>query len=108
MIGRSAERRAVSFLKKSGLKIVARNLRAGGGEIDILAREGECVVVVEVRQRASGILAADLSVGMDKERLIRRCWAALRRRYRIPRSVAVRFDLVLVGDRGVEHLRGVI
>lgn len=51
--GIEGEDLAVSTLEKSRYKIVERNYRTRAGEIDIVAREGECLVFVEVRTRAS-------------------------------------------------------
>ncbi|HEX7100605.1 MAG TPA: YraN family protein [Acidimicrobiia bacterium] len=48
-IGQIGERVAVGFLQRHGVEVVARNLRVGAGELDVLAREGRTRVVVEVR-----------------------------------------------------------
>ncbi len=106
--GRLAERTAARHLRRLGYVVLGRNLRAGGGEIDILAREGATLVVVEVRHRARGTLAADLSVDRDKLRNLWRCLRAIRRKHRIQPTMPVRIDLVLLGD-GTEPvvLRGV-
>jgi putative endonuclease len=51
--GRDAERLAAHFLERHGLTIVARNWRCRFGEIDLVAKDRESVVFVEVRMRAS-------------------------------------------------------
>jgi len=51
--GRKAEAMAVRYLKKQGYKIIARNHRTRSGEIDIIAREGDTLVFVEVKARSS-------------------------------------------------------
>jgi putative endonuclease len=51
--GQKAEAMAVRHLKKRGYKILARNYRNRSGEIDIIAREGETLVFVEVKARTS-------------------------------------------------------
>ena len=51
--GQRAEVLAAGFLKKRGLSVVARNFRCRGGEIDLVCREGNTLVFVEVRYRAS-------------------------------------------------------
>ena len=48
-IGRSAEIIAAAELGKRGYEIVASNYRCRRGEIDLIAREGDCLVFVEVR-----------------------------------------------------------
>jgi putative endonuclease len=49
--GDAAEDRACRHLVRSGFTIVERNVRTGGGEIDIVARKGDVLVFVEVRSR---------------------------------------------------------
>lgn len=51
--GAAAEAGAVQFLIGKGLVILDRNVRCRLGEIDIVAREGPCIVFLEVRLRAS-------------------------------------------------------
>ena len=51
-LGRTGERLAAEFLAERGLHIVERNWRCAGiGEVDLVAQEGECLVIVEVRTR---------------------------------------------------------
>jgi len=51
--GARAEAIAAEYLKAHGLSIVARNVRSRFGEIDLIAREGDTLVFVEVRLRRS-------------------------------------------------------
>ncbi len=50
--GEDAERLAARFLEARGLRILEHNFRCRGGEIDLIAREGDTLVFVEVRLRA--------------------------------------------------------
>lgn len=52
-LGAEGETRAAAFLARRGYRIVARNVRAAGVEIDIVARRGPLVVFVEVKTRRS-------------------------------------------------------
>lgn len=52
-LGRRGERRAMWLYLLRGYRIVARNVRIGGGEIDLVARRGRTLVVVEVKTRRS-------------------------------------------------------
>lgn len=52
-LGRNGERVAAAYLRAKGLEILGQNLRVGRGEIDLLAREGNTYVVVEVKTRRS-------------------------------------------------------
>lgn len=47
--GNFIETQAVAFLKRLGYEILARNYAFRGGELDIVAREGEIIVFVEVK-----------------------------------------------------------
>jgi putative endonuclease len=50
--GEAIERLAAAWLGDRGLRLVASNQHARGGEIDLVMREGEVLVFVEVRHRA--------------------------------------------------------
>jgi len=52
--GDGVEAAALEFLQKDGLRLLARNANARGGELDLVMRDGDAVVFVEVRYRASG------------------------------------------------------
>jgi len=51
--GAAAEARAADYLQRQGLRILERNWRCRRGEIDLIARDGNTLVFVEVRARAS-------------------------------------------------------
>jgi putative endonuclease len=51
-LGERGENVAAHFLRKSGLKIIARNFKCPLGEIDIIGRDGKTLVFVEVKTRA--------------------------------------------------------
>lgn len=53
LLGDAGEERAVNQLLADGYEIVERNYRCRGGEIDIIAREGEDLVFIEVKTRRS-------------------------------------------------------
>ena len=81
--GRRGEDLAHRFLRRQGLTIVARNFlpRAASGELDIVAWEGETLVFVEVKARASREYGSpDRAVDLDKERDFRRAAAEYLRR----------------------------
>lgn len=50
-LGRRGEELAAQHLQGKGFDIVARNWRCEMGELDLVARDGECLVLVEVRTR---------------------------------------------------------
>ena len=73
-LGARAEDAVAARLAAGGWPIEARNWRCRFGEIDLVARDGDCLVVVEVRarRRGAGDGAAEASVaGRKAQRLIR-------------------------------------
>jgi putative endonuclease len=105
--GRAAEALAVEHLRALGYAIVATNWRTRFGEIDVVARDRDTVVVVEVRSRRTAAFgsAAD-SVGPRKrQRLVRMAEAYLQQH--APRANA-RIDVVTVDGGRVEHLIGAV
>ena len=70
--GRSGEDIAVQFLRDIGFVIVARNVANPTGrrlgEIDIVARDGHCLVFVEVKTRSASDMPLGLSIQTEKLR----------------------------------------
>jgi putative endonuclease len=103
-LGRSGEDDAVSLLRERGYDIVGRNVRVGRGEIDVVAKDGNVVVFVEVKARASRSFgSAVASVDACKRRTLRKLAAEWLQLF-APRAFA-RFDVVACeGDR-LRHYR---
>ena len=93
--GRYAEDLAAEFLQRRGLALVARNYRCRFGEIDLIARDGNTLVFVEVRMRASASFggAAASITGAKRGKLVRAARHYLSGMARVP---ACRFDALLV------------
>ena len=69
--GNLAEEIAARFLARNGLKIIVRNYRCRGGEIDLVCRDGSTIVFVEVRLRRNHAFGgAAASVTATKQRRI--------------------------------------
>jgi putative endonuclease len=103
--GGDAEERAASYLASRGLQIVARNYRTRLGEIDLVARDGDVLVFVEVRMRSDGGFGGALeSVTPRKQRRI----AAAAGLYlaRIRRPPPCRFDVLAVDAGEIRWLKG--
>lgn len=67
--GSQAEDRALSLLQAAGLVCIHRNWRCPRGELDLVMREGDTLVIVEVRARGSTRYGgAAASVGVQKQR----------------------------------------
>ena len=105
--GDAAEDRAVAHLRAAGLRLVARNYRTpgrGGGEIDLVMREGATLVFVEVRKRASRAYGgAAASIGAAKRR--RLVFAARLFLMRLDAPPPCRFDVVAVDEGRIQWLR---
>jgi len=56
-LGERGEDAAVAFLERSGLTIVERNWRCSAGEVDIVALDGEVLVLCEVKTRRTAARA---------------------------------------------------
>jgi len=69
--GRCGEDIAGQYLKKQGYKILECNYRCRYGEIDLIARDGETIVFVEVKSRRSAAFGEpEASVGLAKQKKI--------------------------------------
>jgi len=103
-IGRSAEDIAADFLAAQGLTVVLRNYRRRGGELDVVAREGDVLVIAEVRTRSSdefGGAAASVD-GWKQHKIIRAATQLLQQRTDFA-QLRVRFDVIVV--RGADGTR---
>ncbi len=104
--GQAGEDTACAYLERKGLLILERNFRCRGGEIDIVARDGETVVFVEVKERtgSSHGAAIEAVTARKRARVVRasRSYAARHGFFECP----LRFDVVAI-DWGPDgpHLR---
>src|SRR5271163_2961279 len=97
LIGQAAENIAADFLRAQGLEILERNYLRRLGELDIVARDGDVLVIAEVRTRASNRYGgAAASVDPRKQqRIIRAASQLLQQRKDLAR-LRVRFDVIAV------------
>ena len=111
-LGDFGERVAAHKLESLGMSIVQRNLRVGRIEVDLLARDGDSLVFVEVRTRRGEAGMATESLDPAK---LRRMWQAAMA-YCEQQDIdpdGVRLDVVTVeqlsthGALAVEHYRGI-
>jgi putative endonuclease len=103
-LGAAAEEQACGCLRRAGYLIVARNWRTRLGEIDIVARDGEVLVFVEVKARSTpGFGGAEGAVGPAKRRRI--VAAAKAFLAATGCDLAARFDVVAVEDGEVRIVR---
>jgi putative endonuclease len=99
LIGKRAEDIAAEFLRARGLEILDRNFRRRLGELDIVAREGDTLAIVEVRTRASDRYGgAAASVDFRKQQRLVRAAALFLQQRRHLSHLRVRFDVIVVAD----------
>ena len=105
LLGQSAESQAETFLKSQGLKPVVRNWRCRFGEIDLIMRDQDTLVFVEVRMRSRadfGGAAASVTPAKQKKLL------AAARQYLsgLQHMPLCRFDVVAIsGQAQLDWLR---
>jgi len=105
--GRRGEDAACRYLESRGFRILARNYRCRLGEIDIVAREGDVTVFVEVKQRSDVSHGGGFEAVTPAKRLrvvrAARLFAASKGLSESP----LRFDVISLGPDGrVRHDRG--
>lgn len=111
-LGRHGEQLAADFLGAGGMEILARNWRCRQGEIDIIARDGPVLVVVEVKTR-SGRSHGTALEAVSRDKLLRlRSVAGHWLATQLESFESIRVDVVALerfaGDFAIRHERGVI
>jgi putative endonuclease len=110
-LGRAAEDAAAAHLARVGCRVVERNVRLGHGEIDLVCRDGDVVVFVEVKcRRATWGDPPAAAVSWHKQRRLTRL-AEHYLKWRRLEGARCRFDVVSVtldaADRvSLTHVRG--
>lgn len=111
-LGARGEALAALHLVENGMELIDRNWRTKYGELDIVARDGDVFVFIEVKTRSgTGYGTPAESVTYAKRQRIRRLALAWLDERKSP-WVRVRFDVVAIlmtrdGDPIVSHLRAV-
>ena len=109
-VGAYGERLAAQHLTEAGLVVLDRNWRSATGEIDIIARDGDTLVICEVKTRRTAVYGAPAeAVTRRKVARLRRLAAEWLAQARV-RPREVRFDVVEVfspyrGAPRVVHIR---
>ena len=101
------ERAAKKHLQQRGLKFLTANFRSERGEIDLVFREGDCLVFVEVKTRSSEDWTRPAAaVNARKRRLLSQTALDYLRLLKNP-HVKIRFDIVevLLADGAVREIR---
>lgn len=106
-LGSKYEDEAVNYLTSIGYSIICRNFRVRGGEIDIVAQDGEVLVFAEVKYRSAKTAGrAAEAVDYRKQVQISKMAAYYMTRYGVPMSAPIRFDVIAFdADSGFEHIK---
>jgi len=105
--GQQGEDAALVLLTRHGLALVERNFRCTGGELDLIMRDGACLVFVEVRRRrGSAFGGAAASITPAKQR--RMVHAAQTFLLRYPRPPPCRFDVIAIDGAAIDWLKNVM
>jgi putative endonuclease len=105
--GEAAENAALEYLQQQGLTLVERNFRCKGGEIDLIMRERQTLVFVEVRKRADtrfGGAAASITA-RKQARLVIAAQVFLQHGKQVP---ACRFDVIAIDGNNLSWLKNAI
>jgi putative endonuclease len=108
LLGERGERLASRYLKRQGMRVLLRGYRTEQGEIDLIARDGDILVFVEVKARRKGVPAE--AVTEEKQRRLTNVSMQFLRRYNLL-EVRSRFDVIAIvwpDDRTppqIEHFR---
>ncbi|WP_026942934.1 YraN family protein [Hellea balneolensis] len=106
--GRRAENLACFYLRLKGYRILERRFKVRQGEVDIIARKGKVIAMVEVKQRATA-LAAENSVTFENQSRLMDAAEIYINRQRDFQHVDfdLRFDfLYVIGRWKITHITG--
>jgi putative endonuclease len=99
-LGKSGENLASAEIQSRGYAVIERGYRTRWGEIDIIARDGETLVFVEVRRKSHDDCGSAVeSIGQEKQRRVVRMAVDYLTRKDLYDKCPVRFDVVAIDDQ---------
>lgn len=105
-IGQKAEQEAATFLEKKGLILLVRNYHCLFGEIDLIMRDHDDIVFVEVRKRSNPYYATpEESVDITKQRKLIKTALHYLQKQRWFDKVQCRFDVVGISKNQIEWIQ---
>lgn len=103
--GYRQEQRAAEYLQEKGYRIIERNFYSRYGEIDIIARDREYLVFVEVKYRKSEKGGHPLeAVDRTKQKRICKTASWFLQRYGYTEETPCRFDVMGITEESVIHI----
>lgn len=102
-LGKEGEKLAVDYLLAKGYKILEKNFRTPIGEIDIIAKKGKYIVIIEVKRRMSENFGnPEMAVDYRKQEKLKKL--ALFYLSKLGKEYPVRFDVIAIKDKQIEHI----
>lgn len=99
------ERIAARHYRLRGYRILGANVRAGGNEVDLIARRGRRLIFVEVKERARDTYGGGVAaVDREKRRRVRRAAASWLQTHPEAAELEVRFEVAAVTAGKVQRL----
>jgi putative endonuclease len=108
-LGCDGEELAAKFLKKKGYRIVARNYKTRIGEIDIIAKDGDTTVFIEVKTRTNDSFGYPFeAVNKNKRQKLKNLALLFLKTH--PKECNGRFDVISIshtrnGEKTIEHIK---
>ncbi len=104
-VGGDYEQRAAAYLIEKGMSILEMNYRNRGGEIDIIAKDGEYICFVEVKYRTTNQYGSPLeAVNYRKQQQIRKVAQYYLMRHGLSEWTPCRFDVVAFEGEELTYL----
>ena len=105
-VGKSVENTVCEYLEQNHVEIVERNYRCRSGEVDIIAKDEDYLVFIEVKYRSSLKYGSALEA-VDKRKRAQICkvFNVYRMQKRLPYQVKVRFDVIGVDNEKISWIK---
>lgn len=100
------EKKALQYLQQNGLQLIETNFRTKLGEIDLIMKDREYLVFIEVKYRKSGQFGNSLeAVSLQKQKTICRVSDTYRIKEQISEFTPIRYDVIAVDGNQIQWIR---
>lgn len=98
--GRVAEEKALEYLQKQNLQLIMRNYNCRLGEIDLVMRDGSCLVFIEVRSRTNLCFGGGIAsiTYAKKQKIIKSAYHYIMK-HKLESQCPLRFDVVSIDGK---------
>lgn len=105
-VGTDQETLAANYLKRQGVRILERNFRSRRGEIDLIGRDQEYLVFIEVKYRSSAAQGyPEEAVSYSKQKNICRTANYYRCIRHVPMKTAIRYDVIAIEGEQIRWVK---